>query len=538
MKPDKFRIPSLIIILTLGIVLGTQIEKIFSNDNLRDSIIKFNDVLTYTEKYYVEQVDTPKLVEAAINGMLDKLDPHSVYIPADQVEGIEESFRGDFDGIGIEFQIVNDTITVVSPITGGPSEALGILPGDRIIEISGDDAIGLSNEQVMSKLRGDAGTTVGITIYRPESDKSIEYKITRDKIPLYSVDTHLMFNNITGYMSVSRFSETTYDELKEALNDLKKKGMQQLVLDLRGNPGGYLSQAVKVADLFISGKKKIVYTKGRRSDFDEDYYASESSDFEKLPLIVLVSSGSASASEIVSGAVQDWDRGLIVGETTFGKGLVQRQFELPDNSALRLTISRYYTPSGRLIQRDYKDVKDKEEYYSEAGNGKEKEGDNLYHSAEKTDSTRLVYKTNAGRLVYGGGGITPDYIVKQEDFTEYTTELLKNNVFYQFTLNYLDGNGNKIQNDYKDDLTDFINNFNFSEQDINNFKRFAVSKDVTFKPDEFLKDRDYILVRLKAQIARNFWKNKGWYSVLLQSDNQVQKAVTLFDEAKDLAKLK
>ena len=537
MNPGRFKISYLVIILTLGIVLGTQIEKIFSDDNLRDSIIKFNDVLTYTEKYYVEQVDTPKLVEAAINGMLDKLDPHSVYIPADQVKGIEESFRGDFEGIGIEFQVVNDTITVVSPITGGPSEALGILPGDRIIKISGNDAIGLSNDEVMKKLRGDAGTTVNVTIYRPGSDMTIEYEITRDKIPLYSVDAHLMFNDKTGYVSISRFSETTFDELKDALNDLKKKGMQQLILDLRGNPGGYLSQAVKTADLFISGKKKIVYTKGRRSEFDEEYFASDASDFEKTPLIILVNNGSASASEIVSGAVQDWDRGLIVGETTFGKGLVQRQFELPDNSALRLTISRYYTPSGRLIQRDYKDLKDKEEYYSEAGDGNEKEGDNLYHSAEK-DTSRPVYKTNSGRIVYGGGGITPDYIVKSEDFTEYTTELLKNNVFYQFTLNYLETNGKNIQIKYGQDLNGFLDHFSLSEQDINKFEKFAESKDVKYNSGEFLKDRAYILNRIKAQIARNFWKNEGWYSVLLHSDNQLLKAVTLFDEAKDLANLK
>jgi carboxyl-terminal processing protease len=537
MNPGRFKISYLVIILTLGIVLGTQIEKIFSDDNRRDSIIKFNDVLTYTEKYYVEQVDTPKLVEAAINGMLDKLDPHSVYIPADQVKGIEESFRGDFEGIGIEFQVVNDTITVVSPITGGPSEALGILPGDRIIKISGNDAIGLSNDEVMKKLRGDAGTTVNVTIYRPGSDMTIEYEITRDKIPLYSVDAHLMFNDKTGYVSISRFSETTYDELKAALNDLEKKGMQQLILDLRGNPGGYLSQAVKIADLFISGKKKIVYTKGRRSEFDEEYFASDASDFEKTPLIILVNNGSASASEIVSGAVQDWDRGLIVGETTFGKGLVQRQFELPDNSALRLTISRYYTPSGRLIQRDYKDLKDKEEYYSEAGDGNEKEGDNLYHSAEK-DTSRPVYKTNSGRIVYGGGGITPDYIVKSEDFTEYTTELLKNNVFYQFTLNYLETNGKNIQIKYGQDLNEFLNHFSLSEQDIKIFEKFAESKDVKYNSVDFLKDRAYILNRIKAQIARNFWKNEGWYSVLLHSDNQLLKAVTLFDEAKDLANLK
>jgi carboxyl-terminal processing protease len=536
MKLGKIGIPSLVLILAIGIILGTQIEKVLSGDGQRDNIIKFNKALTLTENYYVEPVDTQKLVEAAINGMLNKLDPHSVYIPASQVEDVEESFRGDFEGIGIEFQIINDTITVVSPITGGPSEALGILPGDRIIKIKDKDAVGFTNDEVRNQLRGDAGTKVNITIYRPSTERTMNYEITRDKIPLTSVDTHLMFNDKTGYISVSRFSETTFDELKEALNDLKKQGMKQLVLDLRGNPGGYLSQAVKISDLFISGKKRIVYTKGRRSEFDENYYASESSDFEDIPLIVLVNNGSASASEIVSGAIQDWDRGLIVGETTFGKGLVQRQYPLPDNSALRLTIAKYYTPSGRLIQREYKNLKDKAEYYAEAGERNEREGDNLYHSEEK-DTGRTVYKTNAGRIVYGGGGITPDYIVKSEDMTEYTTELLRNNVFYRFALNYLDKNSEKIKSEYKS-LSSFINNFHFLKNDINSFIRFAGSNGVKFTDDDFNVDRNYILTRLRAQVARNFWKNKGWYSVLLMADNQMLKAVTLFDEAKDLANLK
>ncbi len=536
MQFGKFRISSLIVILLIGILLGTLIEKVISGNSLNSNITKFSDVLTITEKYYVEKVDTQKLVEAAINGMLSKLDPHSVYIPADEMENIEESSRGEFEGIGIEFQVVNDTITVVSPITGGPSEALGILPGDRIIKIEDKDAIGFTSDEVRDKLRGNAGTKVNITIYRPSTNKYINYEITRDKIPLYSVDTHLMFNDKTGYVSVSRFSETTYDELKDALKDLKQKGMKQLVLDLRGNPGGYLEQAVKISDLFISGKKKIVYTKGRRSEFDENFYASETSDFEKIPLIVLVNNGSASASEIVSGAIQDWDRGLIVGETTFGKGLVQKQFDLPGNSAMRLTIAKYYTPSGRLIQRDYKNLKDKEDYYSEAADRNEKEGDNLYHSEEK-DTNETIYKTNAGRIVYGGGGITPDYIIKSEDMTEYTTDLLKNNLFYQFSLNYLDKNGKKIQTEYKD-LDSFINNFNFSKDEINSFIKFAGLKDVKYKEDDFSKDRNYIVTRLKAQIARNFWKNEGWYSILLSADNQMLKAVTLFNEAKDLANLK
>ena len=312
--------------------------------------------------------------------------------------------------------------------------------------------------------------------------------------------------------------------------------MQQLVLDLRGNPGGYLNQAVKISDLFVSGKKKIVYTEGRRKEFDEEYFASEPSKFENIPLIVLINRGSASASEIVSGAVQDWDRGLIVGETSFGKGLVQRQFDLPDNSALRLTISQYFTPSGRLIQRDYKDKKNKEEYYADAMDEEDTEGDNLNHTAEQ-DSAKPEYKTSKGRIVYGGGGITPDYIVKQGTITPYTQNLLRKNVFYTFVLSYLDKNGQSIKNKYQD-LLNFKNDFNLDDKTLSTFIDYATNKEVTFNEEEYRKDKEYIKSRLKAQIARNYWKNEGWYSVLLTTDDQMMKAVTLFKEAKDLANLK
>jgi carboxyl-terminal processing protease len=537
MKLKEMKFPFIIMILAIGIAIGVLIDKVFSGDNLRESITKFNDVLTYTEKYYVEKVDTQKLVEAAINGMLNKLDPHSVYIPAQQMEGVEESFRGDFEGIGIEFQVVNDTLTVVSPITGGPSEQLGIMSGDRIIKIDGKQVIGISNEEVRKKLRGKAGTKVTVSILRVGMKGESTYEITRDKIPIYSVDTRLMLDDKTGYVSVSRFADKTYDELVDAMNELKNQGMKQCILDLRGNPGGYLNQAFKIADLFIPGKNKIVYTEGRRSEFNEEYFASEPSPYEKMPLVILVNKGSASASEIVSGAVQDWDRGLIVGETTFGKGLVQRQFTLPDNSAVRLTISEYFTPSGRLIQRDYKHKNDKGEYYSDAGSENETEGENLYHSAEK-DSTRPIYKTSKGRTVYGGGGITPDYIIKSVDLTEYTVKLLRNNVFYLFALSFIDSNGRDISSKYGNNLNKFRNEFSFSENEIVRFIEFASQKDVKLVEKDFEKDKDFILARLKAQIARNYWKNEGWYSVLIPVDNQVEKALTLFEEARDLANLK
>lgn len=532
------KFPFLFLVLTIGALIGIQLEKVFSGDNLRESIRKFNDVLTFTEKYYIEEVDTQKLVEAALNGMFNQLDPHSVYIPAKEFTAVEESFRGDFEGIGIEFQIVNDTLTVVSPITGGPSEQLGILPGDRIVKIDGNPVIGITNDEVRQKLRGKAGTKVNVTIHRPGVSKLLEYTIVRDKIPIYSVDAHFMIDDKTGYVSVSRFSETTFDELYNALKDLDTKGMKQLLLDLRGNPGGYLNQAVQIADLFIDGKKKIVYTSGRRSEFNEDYYASETYPYEKIPVVVLINRGSASASEIVSGAIQDWDRGLVVGETSFGKGLVQRQFQLFDNSAIRLTISEYFTPSGRLIQRDYKNKKDKKDYYSEISDREETEGENIEHTAEK-DSTRPTYKTLIKkRTVFGGGGITPDYIVKSETLTEYTQNLLKENLFYSFVLNYLDTNTKDIKNNYGENLNKFRKEFSISEDMLNSFINYAKSKKVEFVKSDFDKDKDYISARLKAQIARNFWKNDGWYSVLLEGDSQFNKALKLFNEAKDLANLK
>ncbi len=536
---NKLKIPFTIIILFLGILLGTQIHKVFSDDSLNDSLTKFEDVLTFTNKYYVDKVDTQKLVVAAIDGMLDKLDPHTVYISSKQLQSVDESFQGDFDGVGIEFQVVNDTLTVVSPIIGGPSYALGIMPGDRIVKINDSSAVGITNEEVVSKLRGPAGSKVNITIVRFGVKKPLQYEITRAKIPLYSVDTHFMFNKITGYISLSRFSETTFDEMDSALADLKRKGMKQLILDLRGNPGGLLNQAVKVANLFIGSGKKIVYTKGRRSEFDEVYKADDPAPYKNLPLIILVNDGSASASEIVSGAMQDWDRALIVGETTFGKGLVQRQFPLPDNSALRLTIARYYTPSGRLIQRNYKKLKNFKVYYEDAGKNNEPSGNNINHTAEaKADSALPKFKTHDGRTVYGGGGITPDYIIPAAKVSNYTIDLLKKNVFYQYTLNYLDENKNKILSEYGKDINKFINEFSFSQNDLNSFIKFADSKGIKYSQKDFNKDKVYIEARLKAQVARTFWQNKGWYEVILRADNQFLKSVTLFNEAISLAGLK
>ncbi|MDZ7763269.1 MAG: S41 family peptidase [Melioribacteraceae bacterium] len=337
---------SKILILIIGLLVGFQIGKWLTSSSISE-FNKVESVLKLTQQYYIDEIDPDTLSETAIEGILSKLDPHSTYIPADIQEVIEEEFEGSFEGIGIEFQIIDDTITVISPIIGGPSEELGIQPGDKIIGIEDSSAVGFSNTDVVRMLRGEKGSEVKISIYRPSLDELFDFTITRDVIPINSVETSFIVQDSVGYVRLSRFAEKTTDELKSALSDLSNGGMKYLVLDLRNNSGGYLDQSVSISDLFIDGEKLIVFTDGRISEFDEEFKASVASQYEDIPLIILINRGSASASEIVSGAVQDWDRGLVIGETSFGKGLVQRSFLLSDNSAVRLTISEYSYSFGK-----------------------------------------------------------------------------------------------------------------------------------------------------------------------------------------------
>lgn len=530
---SNFKNWRLVIIFLVGIILGFQVHKAASEDNVSNSMRKFSEVLALTYKYYVDDVDSQKLVEAAINGMFETLDPHTTYIPPKQLKQVEEEFKGEFEGVGIEFQILKDTLTVVSPITGGPSEAVGIMSGDRIVKIDNQDVVGIKTDDVRKKLRGAKGSQVTVKIFRPGAGELMDFTITRDKIPLYSVDAHFMYDDQTGYISASRFAETTSKEVLDALNDLKSKGMKRLILDLRNNPGGYLNQAVEIADFFLGGNKMVVYTKGRRPEFDEEYKCSQYFEYENVPLIVLVNKGSASASEIVSGALQDWDRGLVVGETTFGKGLVQRQFQLSDNSAVRITISKYYTPSGRCIQRDYKDRK---AYYKHEIDGDdEKDGDNVDHKKDASKD-KPVFKTGAGRTVYGGGGISPDYYVQGDSISKYTIDLFRNNIFYLYIRSYMDSHGEDLRAKYKT-LKDFKKEFKVDSKLEEAFKTFATSKNIKFNESQYKKDREYIVARLKAQIARDIWKNEGWYYVILEADNQFEKALTLFPKAQEMLKL-
>jgi carboxyl-terminal processing protease len=560
----RFSLVTAAALVVVSVFTGMEINKLISADNIYEQIKKFGDVLSAAEKSYVDDVDTGKLTDAAIVGMLNTLDPHSVYIPPKQFEKVMEDFKGKFEGVGISFRVVNDTITVVEPVAGGPSARMGVLSNDRIVKINDTSSIKWTDQQVMHTLRGPKGTRVKISILRPSVKEILEFIIIRDEIAITSVDAALMINKDVGYIRVNQFKETTHAEMEKALQKLKTEGMNKLILDLRDNGGGYLEEAVRMADQFLDGgpvdnPHRIVYTKSRKPEFEESYTAKTGDAYEKLPLIVLINNASASASEIVAGALQDWDRGLIVGETSFGKGLVQRQWPLRDGSAFRLTVARYYTPSGRLIQRSYQG-KDKDEYQLEAFQRDEQEGDNLEHKNDvksakaikhngqegdsleqkhdvKSDTTIPVFKTGDGRSVLGGGGITPDYVVKSERVTGLVLTVYRKNLFYDFAKNYMEGPGFVLRTKYGKNYEEYKSNYTISNELMTEFRKFIETKEVKVDEKEYTKDLDFLKARLKAQIAQMVFGLEGYIGVMVGVDNQIQKALTLFPEAKKIAKL-
>ena len=524
---NKSSFSNKVLLILIGIVVGWQINKFLSPDFDNNSK-KLLDAYRVTKEYYIDSISPDSLVDMAIEGMFSRLDPFTIYIPPESQEYVEEQFNGQFDGIGVEFQIINDTINVVSPITGGPSEELGILPGDKIVGIEGKSAVGLSSNDVMKLLRGEKGSEVAITIYRPGSDETVDYSITRDAIPIHAVDIALMYNDSLGYVSLARFGSTAVDEVISAIKTLQDSGMTHLILDLRNNPGGLLDQAVGISDLFLSGDKMIVYTDGRLDQFDKEYRASKSYPYEDMPLTILINSGSASASEIVAGAIQDWDRGVIVGKTSYGKGLVQVPFNLADDSAVRITISKYYTPSGRAIQKKYETLDD---YYPQFIVSTDDD------STDGIDTTKTEYKTKHGRSVYDGGGITPDYKVENFTFTNYTAELRSSNLFYRFIRNKFNEDKNFVPAELSSNLKYFKKNFNFNKDELGEFVKFAESNGVEANSTDFRKDEKYISTLLKAYTARELWKDKGWYYVILDIDNQFKKAVELQGETLNMIKM-
>lgn len=538
----RFSITTVLFLIILSVFAGIGINKLFSADNIYEQIQKFGDVLSATQKSYFDDVDTGKLTEAAIVGMLNTLDPHSIYIPPKQYEKVIEDFKGKFEGVGISFRVLNDSITVIEPIAGGPSARMGVLSNDRIVKINDTSSIKWTDQQVMRSLRGPKGTRVKISIVRPSIKEILDFVIIRDEIAITSIDATLMLTKDIGYISVNQFKETTHEEMEKSLQKLRSIGMRKLILDLRSNGGGYLEEAVRMADQFLDGgtsdkPHKIVYTKARRQEFEDTYIAKSGDPYEKIPLIVLVNNASASASEIVAGAIQDWDRGLIVGETTFGKGLVQRQWPLRDGSAFRLTVARYYTPSGRLIQRSYQG-KDKDEYQMEAFQREELEGDNLEHTHDtKSDTIIPTFKTNGGRIVLGGGGITPDYLIKSEKVTGLVQTILRRSLFYDFCKNYMDASGPSLRAKYAKDYNEFKTKYKIPDELITEFRKFIEAKEVKVDEKEYAKDLSFLKARIKAEIALLIFGREAEIDVLVDIDSQVQKALTLFPEAEKIAKL-
>lgn len=526
----------------VGVVLGMLITNftqpaLFSGDGVNEQVRKFQHILSNATRNYVDEVQPQKLTEAAIKAMLAELDPHSIYLPADLKEREDEDFRGNFEGIGVTFEILQDTIVVVSPVPGGPSDRLGIQAGDKIVKINGQNAIGINEREVMKRLKGQKGTRVTVSIKRARQQQLIDFTIVRDRIPLYSVESaFVMEGTDIGYIAINRFAATTYDEFQKAARELRSKGMKRLILDLRRNPGGYLEQAYELADAFIGAGHKIVYTKGRQAEFNDEYYATGGGEFENLPLVVLIDEGSASASEIVAGAIQDLDRGLIVGETSFGKGLVQRPYDLPDKSQYRLTISRYYTPSGRSIQRSYKNVKD---YKALAGRAELEEGDNIAHNRKKetVDSTRPVFKTLNGRSVYGGGGIVPDYIVKQDTVTKLMIDLVSKSVLRMYVDNVISTSGEKLRAMYKANFSAFAREFSIDNTMMQNLRALAEKQGIVWNEEQAKADDKVIKLSLKVQLARALWNSREANIIEAMNDKQVQKAVQLFPEAKRIARM-
>ena len=517
------------LVLILGVFLGFRLNQssnaaFLFTGKTGNSNNKVNQVLNYIEQEYVDTINKNRLTDEAISSLLQNLDPHSAYIPASEVQAMNEPMQGNFDGIGVEFNILDDTIIVVAALSGGPSEALGIKAGDRIVKIEKQNVGGvkIKNNDVLKKLRGVSGTKVSISIKRRGVPKLLDFTIIRGKIPIYSVDVSYMLSAKTGYIKVSRFAATTYDEFMKASNDLLSKGMQNLVLDLRGNPGGYLNTAISICDEFLENGKKIVYTKGK-AHAREDYTATSTGSMEKIKLVILIDEGSASASEIVSGAIQDNDRGEIIGRRSFGKGLVQEQSDFPDGSAMRLTIARYYTPTGRCIQKPY--IKgDPEDYYNEEltryQHGELVNADSIHFA----DS--LKFKTPKGKVVYGGGGIMPDVFVPLDTAgrSRFLTEIAVRGTVNQFAITYSDRERKNIQ--HYSSFTDFNNRFEVSDNMYAEFLKFAIKDSVKPATDkESIAARKTISEQLKALIARNFWRNEGFYSVINKNDAALRAAL-------------
>ena len=526
-------IAMMLVVLAFGVFLGSRMSG-GGSDRYREQK-KMSEAYELIKAFYVDDVSGDSLAGAGVQGMAGYLDPHTVYLAPEKAAYSQAEFDGNFDGIGIEYDVLNDTLLVVTPLSGGPSAAVGIEPGDRILAIDSVSSIGISRQDVMRKLRGKRGTRVLLNVYRPLSGKSLDFLVTRGKISTSSVDAAFMLEGGNGYIRISRFMATTADEFRLALTKLRHAGMRRLIVDLRGNPGGFLEQAVQVADEFLREGQLIVYTKSRNSAEDVRYVAGSGGGYEKGGLVVLVDKGSASASEILAGALQDNRRAVIVGELTFGKGLVQRQLQFSDGSALRLTVSRYYTPSGRQIQRQYvKGEGGRDRYYHESlANvmpGKLFSGtDSLLY---RKTSEVSVYRTGAlygmldslkgkassknGQLraLSAAGGIIPDFWVTGRPYTDFYQEMYRSGLFEDIAIKILDDPKSSVQA-YRTSLDGFISGYREDGRLLSLVQKSCRARGITFDAASFLRDRTYVALAVRSRIAHQLFGFEGQIRVFV-----------------------
>lgn len=479
---------------------------------------------------YVDNVDEEKIVENAVRGILENLDPHSSYSTKEETTSSQETMQGSFSGIGIQFNMQKDTLYVVQTIAGGPSEKVGILPGDRFIAV--DDSIiagrKLKNTDIMKRLRGPKGTKVNIKVKRGSNAELLEFRITRDDIPLNSIDAVYMADGKTGYIRLSRFAATSYKEFKDAITKLKKQGMQQLILDLTDNGGGYMQIAAQIANEMLNRGNLIVYTQGRKSP-RQNLNADGSGTFRTQKVVVMINQFSASASEILSGAVQDWDRGVVVGRRSFGKGLVQREFLLPDSSSFRLTIARYYTPSGRNIQKPY--VKgDREDYDKDIidryNHGELQSADSIHFADSLKHTTLRLHRT-----VYGGGGIMPDVFVPLDttQYTDYHRRLVAKGIIPQFALRYVDKNRADLKAQYPD-AQKFIKEFTVTDEMLNNLVDAGKAEKVDFDKSQFAKSREMLRTFVKAAIANDLFSTGAYFQIVNEQNDIYKEALSIIND--------
>jgi carboxyl-terminal processing protease len=503
--------PSRALIISIVVVLLCSTTLVVARAaNVRDSLLLFNDVLTKIRDDYVDRVDMDKLIYGAIRGMLDTLDPHSQFLTKKQYDDLMISTRGTFGGLGIEIDIRNDWLTVIAPIEGTPAQKAGIRGGDKIVKIEGKSTRGITMNEAIEKLRGPKGTNVLITVQREGEAELLDYSITRDVIKIKSVPFATVLDGGVGYIRLAQFSDDTSRELGDALNKLQAKGMHKLILDLRRNPGGLLTEAIQVSEEFVKSGQDVVSTKGRRIEQNREYVAGARATGSDYPLVVLVDNTSASASEIVAGAIQDLDRGIVVGIPTFGKGTVQSVIRLPGDCALKLTTAKYYTPSGRCINKD--------------------EGDNedsaiIPPEGAAADSGK-AYHTTSGRVVYGGGGIHPDIEVKQDSVPKIASGLARQGLVFEFAVHYVAT--------HKDIEDQSLRN---SAALMDAFKAFLKDKDFKYTDADLEEGRNFVSVMIRSEIARKLWGDEAAYMVSIEGDTQLLKTADLLRKASDLPSL-